>query len=340
MTERRPAGEGGSASGWDAFWFEPRPTSTLALFRIVYGLVVFLWALAYLGDARSLLTSGGVLPEHPDVRILRGGLLQVSTSDVAAVAAVAGLALVGLLLSLGVMTRAMSILNFVLLLSIARRNPDVINSGDSLLRHFGFFLMFAPAGASLSWDRWRKHRETFWEVPWRAPWAHRLIQIQVSFLYLFSTYAKAQGPDWVGGTALAEVWRAGDLARFDVPLPIYDSLLMSNLASYATMLTELALAVLIWNRRARPYVIAAGLLLHLGIEVTLAVGFFSMVACTGYLAFVPEERASEVIAWIRDRMARSRRPGLADFATDGGRADPQTGDAETATGAVAVDSER
>lgn len=302
-----PTPQGRSASGWDAFWFAPRPTSTLALFRIVYGLVVFLWALAYLGDARALLTSGGVLPEHPEGRLLRTGVLELFTSDLAALAVVGGLALVGLLLALGVMTRVMSVVNFVLLLSITRRNPDVINSGDSLLRHFGFFLMFAPAGAALSWDRWRSHRETFWEIPWRAPWAHRLIQIQVSFLYLFSTYAKAQGQDWVSGTALAEVWRAGDLVRFDVPLPIYDSLLMSNLASYATMLAELALATLIWNRRARPYVIAVGLLLHLGIETTLAVGFFSTVACTGYLAFIPEERASEAIGWVRARLDKKSR---------------------------------
>jgi hypothetical protein len=312
MSRERPA------NGWDAFWFDPRPTSALALFRIVYGLVVFLWALAYLGDARSLLGSNGILPEHPEGRLLRSGLLHLFTSDLAAMAAVAGLALVGLLLAAGIKTRLVSIVNFALLLSITRRSPDVINSGDSLLRHFGFFLMFAPAGASLSWDRWRKHRETFWEVPWRAPWAHRLIQIQVSFVYLFSAYAKAQGPDWVGGTALAEVWRAGDLVRFDVPLPIYDSLLMSNLASYATMLAELALAVLIWNRRARPYVIAAGLILHLGIEITLAVGFFSTVVCTGYLAFVPEERASEAIGWLRERLVRSGRPRLRAFAAAAG----------------------
>jgi len=303
MSTETPARRRRSSGGWDAFWFDARPTSTLAIFRIVYGVVVFLWAVAYLFNARAFLTSTGVLPEPPDVRLLRRGLLHVLTSDVDAILAVALLGVVGLLLALGVKTRAMSVVNFLLLLSIARRNPNVINSGDSLLRHFGFFLMFAPAGASLSWDRWRKHRDTFWEIPWRSPWALRLIQIQVSFLYFFSAYAKAQGPTWVTGTAVGKVWRAGDLVRFDVPLPIYDSLLMSNLVTYGTLVAELSLAILIWNRRARPYVIVMGLLLHLGIEITLAVGFFSTVACMGYVAFVPEERASQAIAWLRGRLA-------------------------------------
>jgi hypothetical protein len=241
----------------------------------------------------------------------------VFTGDPVAVAVVIALAVVGVLLAFGVRTRIMSVLTFVLLLSIARRNPQVQNSGDSLLRHFGFFLMFAPAGAALSWDRWRRHRDRFWEIPWRAPWAQRLLQIQVSFLYFFSTYAKARGDVWADGTAMANVWRAGDLVRFDVPLAFHDSLLMSNLATYATLLVELSLAILIWNRQARPYVIGLGILLHLGIEVTMAVGFFSIVACTGYLAFVPEEKGDEAIGRLRRRLARSRSSRLRAFAQAG-----------------------
>jgi hypothetical protein len=292
------------ANAWRTFWFAPRPTSSLALFRIVYGLLVALWALALLGDAGEFLGPTGVLPEHPDTRWTRIGLLGILTSNFFAVAVVVTLVILGLLLAAGLFTKLMSIINFVLLLSIARRNPEMVNSGDSLLRHFGFFLMFAPAGEALSVDRWRRARADFWSAPARSPWAFRLLQIQVTFVYFFSTFAKARGEEWTDGTALAEIWRAGDTARFELPMFLYDSMLASNLGTFGTLVIELALATLIWNRAARPYVIAAGLLLHAGIEATLTVGFFSIVVCSGYLTFVPEERASALFASARTFLER------------------------------------
>ena len=51
--------------------------------------------------------------------------------------------------------------------------------------------------------------------------------------------------------------------------------------------------------------LAIGVLLHLSIELTLAVGFFSMTIVTLYLAFLPPERAERVLRWVRDRVAHS-----------------------------------
>lgn len=294
------------STAWNRFWFSPTSLSTLVIFRVVYGSVVSLWALALLPDSWSFLTSDGVLPKHPDSRLLRTGLLDWFAFDAAAVLAVAALVPVGVLIAAGVRTRIMTVLNFVLLLSITRRNPEIVNSGDSLLRHFGFFLMFSRAGDALSWDRWQRHRENFWSVPERAPWALRLIQIQVSFVYFLSTFAKVQGEDWIDGTALSEIWRAGDYVRFGVPLFVHDSLLASNLVTYATLGVELVLALFIWNRAARPYVIASGVLLHLGIEFTMAVGFFNAAVITGYLSFLPENRSLVVLERLHRRLVRSR----------------------------------
>lgn len=293
---------------WHRFWFSERPASTIALFRMLYGALVMFWAAALLPYSLDFLSDDGIYPDHPGGRFFRTGVLDFLTSDVAAVMVPVALLVCGLLIFVGCFTRIASIVNFVLLLSVARRNPEIVNSGDSLLRHFGFFLMFAPAGAALSVDKWRKDRDDFWSIPWHAPWAQRLIQLQVSFVYFFSTYAKLRGEDWRGGGALSEVWRAGDLVRFDVPLFIHDSVLASEIASWSTIVIEGALALLIWNRRARPYVIVAGLLLHAGIELSMAVGFFSLVVCSGYLLFLPEERGVQVIGWIRERAARLPSP--------------------------------
>ena len=101
--------------------------------------------------------------------------------------------------------------------------------------------------------------------------------------------------------------RIGEVSRLPVPSFITDSPLLTELATYGTLAAELAIGVLVWNRAARPWVLALGVLLHLSIELTLAVGFFSVTIVTLYLAFLPPERAEQVLWWVRDRLARRRR---------------------------------
>jgi hypothetical protein len=293
---------GGLADAWNRFWFAPRSTAPLAFLRIALGLVTVVWATTLLPDARAFLGPEGIVQDVPDVR-LRVGLLQLFRSDLAAVLVVAGLVPAGLAVALGWRTRAATVVSFVLLLSIARRDTWILNSGDALLRHAMLFLAMTPAGAACSLDRWRTARDRFWEAPHASPWGVRLLQIQLTFVYLFSSFEKLRGEPWTSGTALADAWRLADLARFGIPLPVYDSLLLTNVLTFTTLVIEIALAVLLWNRVARPYVVVAGLLLHLGIEVTMAVGFFSTVAVTLYLGFVEPRTAERWLAVVRHRLA-------------------------------------
>ncbi|MEX0834839.1 MAG: HTTM domain-containing protein, partial [Nitriliruptor sp.] len=244
-----------------------------------------------------------VFPQVTPVR-LRWSLFQLWGTDAAAITVVALLIPAGLAVAVGLWTRVATVLSFVLLLSIGRRDPYMMNSGDALLRHATLLLALTPAGAALSVDRWRRHPDRAWEIPHAAPWGLRLLQLQLVFVYLFSSFEKLRGVPWLDGTALADAWRITDLARFGIPLPVYDSLLMTNVLTYSTLVIEVALATLIWNRRARPYVLIAGVFLHLGIEATMAVGFFSTVAVTLYLAFVPAETFERWIEVARERLVR------------------------------------
>jgi hypothetical protein len=290
---------------WERFWHEPRSTAPLALVRIAIGTLIAVWAVSLLPDARAFLGPDGVLPEVPQVR-LRSGILHEWTTDTAASVVVAALIPAGLAVAIGLWTRAATILSFVLLLSIGRRDPYMMNSGDALLRHATLFLMLSPAGAAFSVDRYLAHRERFWEVPHASPWGLRLLQIQLTFVYLFSSFEKLRGDPWLQGTALADAWRITDLARVGLPLPVYDSVLLTNTLTFATLVIEIAIAVLIWNRRARVYVVVAGIALHLGIEVTMAVGFFSSVAVALYLAFVPGDTAERWLGAVQARFGRDR----------------------------------
>jgi hypothetical protein len=156
-------------------------------------------------------------------------------------------------------------------------------------------------------DRWRADPEHVWDFPRRAPWALRLAQIQISVIYISTVWEKAGGAGWRDGTAVSYAVRIDEVSRLPVPSFVTGSPLLTELATYGTLAAELAVGVLVWNRAALPWVLSLGVLLHLSIELTLAVGFFSIAIVTLYLAFLSPRRAEQVLRWARDRSKRWRR---------------------------------
>ena len=70
---------------------------------------------------------------------------------------------------------------------------------------------------------------------------------------------------------------------------------MLNLFTWVTLAFEATFGLLVWNRRLRPWVIATGIGLHLGIDVFLDIGFFSIAIYLAYLAFLPDEVANKIV---------------------------------------------
>ena len=100
-----------------------------------------------------------------------------------------------ILLTIGLFTRLNSVLVFICLTSIQQRNLYITHGGDTFLRLAGFFLIFAPDGTAFSVDRLirlRRGKESPTIQP-RSPWAQRMIQLQLSFLYLATFLLKIKG---------------------------------------------------------------------------------------------------------------------------------------------------
>ena len=290
-------------AGWERFFFEPATTSTLALVRIAFGLLTFAWGLALAPDLFTFFSDDGLLP--PEVLDQEWNLLAWFQGDTALVAVYGALLLSALCVALGLFSRLAALVLFVTLLSFERRNPLIYNSGDFVIQHLAFFLALAPSGAALSLDRWRRTRAGFWEFPPRAQWAIRLMQIQLSVIYLTSVWAKVRGETWNDGTAVSYALRLEDLERFPLPHFVVDTPLIANVLTYGALAIELGVAILIWNRRARPYAVVAGVALHLGIDYALEVGFFSYAMLILYLAFLPPETARAWVLAVRRRVRRS-----------------------------------
>lgn len=303
---------------WAGFWFAPQPTSTLALFRIAFGLLALVWTVLLAPDLFTFFSSDGTLPRQPEY--LFGspwvwGLLGGSPGDPLVAALFAVLLVACVCVLIGYRTRLASAAVFVGIVSFERRNPFVFNAGDALIRCMALYLVLAPAGASLSLDRLRTARDRFWDFPVRAPWALRLVQIQLSVIYLSTVWEKLQGDTWLDGTAASYALRQEDILRVTLPTAITGSEMVIAAITYGTLAVELAVGLLIWSRRARPYVVVPAILLHLLVDATMAVALIGAAMLTAFVAFVPPETASRWILSVRDRALRR----FPQFAGRGGR---------------------
>jgi len=298
-----------AVAAWNRFWFEPVSTASLGVFRIVFGLVLFLWTLSLLPDLSAFFTQGGILPRQPHFGGLVGGawgFLGYFPSHTAVLVVWAALLVSSIALVLGLFSQLAAAVALLALLSFQRRDPFVFNSGDLLLRVLAFYLILAPSSASLSVRSLLRDRGKRWTFPARSAWPMRLIQIQFSALYLFAVWGKVRGVTWNNGTAVSLALRITDLERFPVPAFVTHSLLLSNVLTFGTLVLELSLAILVWNRRLRPWILLGGLTLHLGIEYSIRVGFFSVAVLSMYVLWVPPERMEAVVLALRRRLSRSR----------------------------------
>ena len=292
---------------WERFWFEPTSVATLAVVRIAFGIVAFLWTLSLTPDLMSFFSRDGFIAEQPSNRFWLG-VLSPAAPDwlvyfVFAVTLIAAACLI-----VGFHSRLAAVLVFVGILSFERRNPFIFNAGDVLVRNLAFYLMLAPSGVALSIDSLRRAREKFWEFPKRAPWALRLIQVQLSVVYVATVWAKVRGNDWNDGTAVSYALRLDDLARIGAPEWFATSEVVSNLLTFGTLAVEASLAILVWNRKARPWVLAAGVLMHGLIAINIMVGFFTMAILIAYLSFTPADSMERLLSRLRARYASRAAP--------------------------------
>ena len=295
-------------AAWNRFFFTEQSPVPLALFRIVYGLLVIMTVLLLKADwiswygTHAWMGLNTMRELEPGVRL---NLFTILPKDDRWTIAVFWIFLASAaLLTVGFLSRLNSIVVYLCLASIQQRNLYILHGGDTFLRVAGFFLIFAPAGAALSIDRlvrvWGGREQS--EVPARRLWAQRMIQIELSLVYLATFCWKLKGAAWMEGSALFYVFHVFELQRF--PLP--DWLLQPGilkLGTWAAMVLEFSLGTLIWVRRMRYKVLAAGLLFHLSLEYSLNIPMFQWDILSAYLLFVDAGDLQRAWNWILVRVS-------------------------------------
>ncbi len=196
--------------------------------------------------------------------------------------------------TVGFQARLANLLVLVMLVSFWHRLPWSQNGGDRVLRLWTLYLLTVPSGAAVSVDAWIRQRRGKPAVTEVSGVAHRLVQLQLCWMYFLTGYDKLlQSDQWRVGDAIYYSMNEGTFSR--APW-LYDPIVQSDVGvavlmglTWLTLGWELAFPVLVAFRRTRlPLGLLPGVALHLGIFATMSVGMFGPASIWGYQAFLSD----------------------------------------------------
>jgi hypothetical protein len=286
------------------FLFRREPVQGIALFRVLISVLLIVNALMLVPDLPHFFGERGVV-EYNSPGGFQGSNLYYFFKPVLSnstwILWLHVLASVSLLL--GFFTRTSAWIGFFTLSSLHYYNPLILNSGDTVLRLILFYLGFSQAGKAYSLDRYIKVRRGIVPLVPRLemPWAQRLIQLQVSFLYFSTSFYKLDGKAWAYGEATYYTSRLWDFERFPVPY-VFDHLWTIRLTTWSSLFIEFALGTLIWFKPLRVPLIFAGILLHLGIEFSMNIPLFEWIMMVLLLVMLEPRQGYVLAKWLEKRI--------------------------------------
>jgi hypothetical protein len=295
---------------WNRFFFEPISPLPMAVYRFFLGLLVLANQLLLFPDVITWFGDRGSVSFATARRVSGGSglnLFELLPHNNAMVWVVFLLScFFAISLAAGFYTRTSALLTFLFFVTLDHRNPVILNSGDTFLRIATFFTMFSHAGRMLSIDEWRRRKRGELSEAASPPWAMRMIQVQLAFLYLYAFVWKASGTMWMSGTAVYFTSRLIEFWRFPVPY-IFEHIWTIKLWSWCTLLIEFALGTLVWIKELRYPVLIAGILLHIGIDYSMNIPLFGFIMTGAYVTFV---EPADLERWLAPLIRKARLEGL------------------------------
>lgn len=121
---------------------------------------------------------------------------------------------------------------------------------------------------------------------------------QVLAAYVFPFFYKAQGPMWWDGSALGTILAIPEFSRgFLLSIAQSDHWLF-KLLTWSTLIYQAAFPILIWWRKAKPYMILAGVCFNLGIGAFMGLMDIAVVMVAAYAILLDEATLNEMRAWL------------------------------------------
>lgn len=281
-------------SGWNEFFYRKSSAETLCVFRMILGFLLVLNGVSLIEDFyewfgigdRALVPLEDSFTFYSNFRINLFNYL--SPTVYSAWFILFAYILSSFTMMIGFWSRTSTFISFVLLVTLQNRNYAILNSGDTLLRCMLFPMIFAPTHVLFSVDCYLRkgiNRPCDTQI---TILPLRLLQLQFSVVYLSTALFKLKGIDWVDGSAVYYTSRLLNFQRVVLPI-VFDYPSFVKAATWSALFIEFAMGTLVWVKEFRVWVLAAGIILHLSIEISMSIGFFEWVMIAGYILFITPE---------------------------------------------------
>jgi hypothetical protein len=271
---------------WAKFWFDPIDLFSVSLFRLIFGLSIFVMYSINMLSFTDFYTNSGYLPAEFAKMILPTFLnipmVFYFVDATWALAAYILMMLLILLFTLGLIGRSLTWLLWALHLGFMQRNMGVVYGADlfsnfwllylSLVQHDRFFTL-----------RKKMDLDSFSDPI--SSMGIRLIQIQLCISYAYTGIEKLKGTQWWEGTAVWYVLGMAELLPGDYTFMLKFPLIIGCL-TIMTVLFEVYFPAAVWVPGFKYYWLLVGLVFHLSTALFMSLPFFCLVMTSAYVLFI------------------------------------------------------
>jgi len=287
---------------WNLFWFTPADPATLGAIRIMTGLMLLythaVWGLELIpffgpGGHLSHDFARGMHDNSPWAWSYLFAITNPTALQAVHLAAFLPLAM----FTVGYLTRASSILAYIVTVSYAHRGVGALYGLDQINAFLTLYLAVSPSGDAYSVDN-RLLRPGQGSAARKSIMANiglRMIQVHMCIVYLFAGLGKLLGSSWWAGMALWGAFANYEYQTLDMTWVCSHPLLI-NVMTQVILVWEISYVALVWPRLTRPLVLALAIPLHLGIALCMGMTTFGLIMLVGNFSFVPSEVTRRLVA--------------------------------------------
>jgi Vitamin K-dependent gamma-carboxylase len=274
---------------FDRFLFESCDPTIASVLRIGFAILLLINTSVWMLDGERWFSDAGVLKAEtvPGLsEIPYWSVFLLSSSNVFVQFGLLALMLHSLLLLVGRWSRFQAACIFFWLVSFQHRNPLICDGEDTVFRLFAFFFIFLPLDHA--WSISNGFRKTAILAADRSSaWGLRLIQFQMTAIYLSAAYSKLQGTTWRDGSAMFYVFLMDDyMGRNGISEWALDSPWVIRCLTWAAIMIELALPFALWCKYTRRFAVLLGIGFHLSLELSMNLFLFEWLMILGLLSFL------------------------------------------------------
>jgi len=195
----------------------------------------------------------------------------------------------------GYRPRLTACLAFLFTINLNRAAELTMDGGNNLSWLIATYMLFMNTDG-----RRRSHATLFGYIDTSlSNVAFLLMRLQLVAMYLFAGWCKVTGVHWQSGLSIFYILQLENYSHPTLGSFMVKHWWVSVAGSYFTVAFQTAFPLLIWLRRARPYLFASGILLHSMIFVVMGLPAFALVMVIAYIAFFTDAWSRGILEFFR-----------------------------------------